>query len=84
MGGVHVRGRCAGLKLHEDWGTTPAAIDTCLAVAEEHDVQVGAEGERMGREWEEDSWAGGSKQGLWPVRAKGSHIVAQAQGHLGL
>jgi urease subunit alpha len=30
----------AGLKLHEDWGTTPAAIDCCLAVAEEHDVQV--------------------------------------------
>ncbi|MBO6781765.1 MAG: urease subunit alpha [Alphaproteobacteria bacterium] len=29
-----------GLKLHEDWGTTPAAIDTCLSVAEEHDVQV--------------------------------------------
>jgi urease subunit alpha len=29
-----------GLKLHEDWGTTPAAIDQCLAVAEEHDVQV--------------------------------------------
>jgi len=29
-----------GLKLHEDWGTTPAAIDTCLAVADDHDVQV--------------------------------------------
>src|SRR6476620_10706529 len=29
-----------GLKLHEDWGTTPAAIDCCLGVAEEHDVQV--------------------------------------------
>jgi urease subunit alpha len=29
-----------GLKLHEDWGTTPAAIDTCLAVADELDVQV--------------------------------------------
>ena len=32
-------GAC-GLKLHEDWGSTPAAIDCCLAVAEEHDVQV--------------------------------------------
>jgi urease subunit alpha len=31
---------CVGLKLHEDWGTTPAAIDCCLAVAELHDVQV--------------------------------------------
>jgi urease subunit alpha len=29
-----------GLKLHEDWGTTPAAIDCCLAVAEDTDVQV--------------------------------------------
>ncbi|MDX2009979.1 MAG: urease subunit alpha [Myxococcaceae bacterium] len=29
-----------GLKLHEDWGTTPAAIDTCLDVAERFDVQV--------------------------------------------
>jgi urease subunit alpha len=29
-----------GLKLHEDWGTTPAAIDTCLSVADQHDVQV--------------------------------------------
>lgn len=29
-----------GLKLHEDWGTTPAAIDTCLAVADDYDIQV--------------------------------------------
>jgi urease subunit alpha len=29
-----------GLKLHEDWGTTPAAIDNCLNVAEESDIQV--------------------------------------------
>jgi urease subunit alpha len=32
-------GAC-GLKLHEDWGTTPAAIDTCLGVADDLDVQV--------------------------------------------
>ena len=30
----------AGLKLHEDWGTTPAAIDACLTFADEHDVAV--------------------------------------------
>ncbi|MEJ2650863.1 MAG: urease subunit alpha [Gammaproteobacteria bacterium] len=29
-----------GLKLHEDWGTTPAAVDNCLTVAEQYDVQV--------------------------------------------
>ena len=32
-------GAC-GLKLHEDWGTTPAAIDNCLSVADAYDVQV--------------------------------------------
>jgi urease subunit alpha len=32
-------GACA-LKLHEDWGTTPAAIDCCLSVADAHDIQV--------------------------------------------
>ncbi len=35
-----VRAGACGLKLHEDWGTTPAAIDCCLAVADELDVQV--------------------------------------------
>jgi len=31
---------CMGLKLHEDWGTTPSAIDTCLTVADLYDIQV--------------------------------------------
>ncbi|MCA1941508.1 MAG: urease subunit alpha [Caenispirillum bisanense] len=35
-----VEGGAIGLKLHEDWGTTPAAIDCCLTVADEMDVQV--------------------------------------------
>ena len=35
-----VRAGAIGLKLHEDWGTTPAAIDNCLAVADETDTQV--------------------------------------------
>ncbi len=35
-----IRAGAIGLKLHEDWGTTPAAIDCCLGVAEEEDVQV--------------------------------------------
>jgi len=35
-----VKAGAIGLKLHEDWGTTPAAIDNCLAVAEKLDVQV--------------------------------------------
>jgi urease subunit alpha len=35
-----IRAGVIGLKLHEDWGSTPAAIDNCLAVAERFDVQV--------------------------------------------
>ena len=35
-----VRGGACALKLHEDWGTTPAAIDCCLSVADKFDVQV--------------------------------------------
>ena len=35
-----LRAGASGLKLHEDWGSTPAAIDTCLAVADEAGVQV--------------------------------------------
>jgi urease subunit alpha len=35
-----VQAGACGLKLHEDWGTTPAAIDNCLAVADRMDVQV--------------------------------------------
>ncbi|MGA2839364.1 MAG: urease subunit alpha [Steroidobacteraceae bacterium] len=35
-----IRAGAIGLKLHEDWGTTPAAIDNCLRVADEFDVQV--------------------------------------------
>ena len=35
-----VKAGACGLKLHEDWGTTPAAIDTCLSVGDEYDVQV--------------------------------------------
>ena len=35
-----IRAGACGLKLHEDWGTTPAAIDCCLGVADQFDVQV--------------------------------------------
>ncbi|RVW90897.1 Urease [Vitis vinifera] len=40
--GLHeiIRAGAMGLKLHEDWGTTPAAIDNCLTVAEQYDIQV--------------------------------------------
>jgi len=35
-----IRAGAIGLKLHEDWGTTPAAIDCCLGIADEFDIQV--------------------------------------------
>lgn len=35
-----IKAGAMGLKLHEDWGSTPAAIDNCLSVAEKYDVQV--------------------------------------------
>jgi urease subunit alpha len=35
-----IRAGAVGLKLHEDWGTTPSAIDCCLGIAEDEDVQV--------------------------------------------
>ncbi|HUS29845.1 MAG TPA: urease subunit alpha, partial [Kofleriaceae bacterium] len=35
-----IRAGAIGLKLHEDWGTTPAAIDCCLSVADDEDIQV--------------------------------------------
>jgi len=38
--GEQIEAGACGLKLHEDWGTTPAAIDACLRVADEFDVQV--------------------------------------------
>jgi len=37
---AQVKAGAIGLKLHEDWGSTPAAIDCCLRVADEYDVQV--------------------------------------------
>src|SRR4051794_17980333 len=38
--GGNAAGRASCLKLHEDWGTTPAAIDNCLSVADRFDVQA--------------------------------------------
>ncbi|KAK7359402.1 hypothetical protein VNO77_01360 [Canavalia gladiata] len=35
-----IKAGAMGLKLHEDWGSTPAAIDNCLTIAEHHDIQI--------------------------------------------
>ena len=41
-----IQAGAAGLKLHEDWGTTPAVIDTALSFADEHDVAITIHTER--------------------------------------
>lgn len=48
-----------GLKLHEDWGTTPAAIDCCLTIADEEDIQVRTERDRLAfaAQWNQ-TWKG--------------------------
>jgi urease subunit alpha len=50
-----------GLKLHEDWGTTPAAIDNCLAVAEKYDVQVAIHTDTLNESGFVESTAGAFK-----------------------
>lgn len=35
-----IKAGCLGLKIHEDWGATPAAINACMEVCDEYDVQV--------------------------------------------
>lgn len=37
---LQIKAGVIGLKLHEDWGTTPASIDNCLTVADQYDIQV--------------------------------------------
>ena len=45
-----IAGGCMGLKIHEDWGAMPAAIDTCLDVADEMDIQVQLHTDTLKRE----------------------------------
>lgn len=49
LNGIHdqVKAGVVGLKLHEDWGTTPAAIDNCLTACDMYDVQVRNTSSRM-------------------------------------
>jgi urease len=42
-----IKSGCLGLKVHEDWGATPAAIDACLEVCDDLDVQVSLGGDSI-------------------------------------
>lgn len=62
-----------GLKLHEDWGTTPSAIDTCLDVAEEYDVQVAIHSDTLNESgFVEDTIAATKGRGLCAFHTEGA------------
>ena len=62
-----------GLKLHEDWGTTPAAIDNCLSVAEEADVQVAIHSDTLNESgFVEDTVAAFKGRGIHTFHTEGA------------
>ncbi|MEQ6890498.1 urease subunit alpha [Halomonas sp. CS7] len=62
-----------GLKLHEDWGTTPASIDNCLSVAERHDVQVAIHTDTLNESgFVEDTLAAFKERGIHTYHTEGA------------
>ncbi len=62
-----------GLKLHEDWGTTPAAIDNCLAVAERYDVQIAIHTDTLNESgFVEDTLAAFKERGIHTYHTEGA------------
>ena len=62
-----------GLKLHEDWGTTPAAIDNCLTVADKYDVQVAIHSDTLNESgFVEDTIAATRGRGLCAFHTEGA------------
>jgi len=62
-----------GLKLHEDWGTTPAAIDNCLAVADRYDVQVAIHTDTLNESgFVEDTFAAFKGRGIHAYHTEGA------------
>ncbi len=62
-----------GLKLHEDWGTTPAAIDNCLSVADRYDVQVAIHSDTLNESgFVEDTVAATRGRGLCAFHTEGA------------
>ncbi|MCX7668970.1 MAG: urease subunit alpha, partial [Anaerolineae bacterium] len=68
-----IRAGAIGLKLHEDWGTTPAAIDNCLSVAEETDTQVAIHTDTLNESgFVEDSVAAFKGRCIHPFHTEGA------------
>ncbi|MDI4636209.1 MULTISPECIES: urease subunit alpha [Halomonadaceae] len=62
-----------GLKLHEDWGTTPASIDACLSVAERYDVQVAIHTDTLNESgFVEDTLAAFKERGIHTYHTEGA------------
>ncbi|WP_290794402.1 urease subunit alpha [Halomonas sp.] len=62
-----------GLKLHEDWGTTPAAIDNCLSVAERYDVQIAIHTDTLNESgFVEDTLAAFKERGIHTYHTEGA------------
>ncbi len=62
-----------GLKLHEDWGTTPVSIDTCLSVAERYDVQVAIHTDTLNESgFVEDTLAAFKERGIHIYHTEGA------------
>ena len=71
-----------GLKLHEDWGTTPAAIDNCLTVAESADVQVAIHTDTLNESgFVEDTLAAFKDRVIHTYHTEGSWWRARARHH---
>ena len=62
-----------GLKLHEDWGTTPASIDNCLSVAEQYDIQVAIHTDTLNESgFVEDTIAAFKERGIHTYHTEGA------------
>ncbi|WP_198655735.1 urease subunit alpha [Salinicola lusitanus] len=62
-----------GLKLHEDWGTTPASIDNCLSVAERYDIQVAIHTDTLNESgFVEDTIAAFKERGIHTYHTEGA------------
>jgi len=68
-----LRAGASGFKLHEDWGSTPAAIDACLRVAEEHGVQVALHSDTLNEAgFVEDTLAAIAGRGIHAYHTEGA------------
>ncbi|MFP4463577.1 MAG: urease subunit alpha [Guyparkeria sp.] len=72
-GEAQIRAGVMGLKLHEDWGTTPASIDCCLSLAERFDIQVAIHTDTLNESgFVEDTLAAFKERGIHTYHTEGA------------